>query len=226
LFRQPFVSTCQAFVTPLSSLVTPLSSLCQPFAKPKTIQASPTKNDPTQANPTPSRQNNTPKKDKFPFKLSNAKTTQHLEGGLGKIIKNLLSAFNGLGCSRDDRRHGVIGQTRHTLATMCMYSEIFMQAQEKALEVELSNPELESAVIVRKYDATPILTYFGALQEQLLPWARYLFKDEDTSNWRTIPLKEYKQKYRNTPKRAWSNFLLSMRPSTSGSAVELDRIGR
>jgi len=84
---------------------------------------------------------------------------------------------------------------------MCVYSEIFMQAQEKALEVELSNPELESAVIVRKYDATPILTYFGALQEQLLPWARYFFKDEDTGNWRTIPLKEYKQRYRSTPKK-------------------------
>jgi len=42
------------------------------------------KNDPSQAKPTPSRQNNTPKKDKFPFKLSYAKTTQHLDGGLGK----------------------------------------------------------------------------------------------------------------------------------------------
>ena len=70
-------------------------------AQPKAIQPNPTKNDPTQPNrkrskpsqakndptqpkPTPSRQNNTPKKDKFPFKLSYAKTTQHLEGGLGK----------------------------------------------------------------------------------------------------------------------------------------------
>ena len=50
-------------------------------AQPKTIQAKPSQK---RSKPTPSRQNNTPKKPKFPFKLSYAKTTQHLEGGLGK----------------------------------------------------------------------------------------------------------------------------------------------
>ena len=45
-----------------------------------------------QAKPTPSRQNVTPKTDKFPLKLSNAKTTQHLEGGLGKKTLKLRCA--------------------------------------------------------------------------------------------------------------------------------------
>ena len=43
------------------------------------------------------------------------------------------------------------------------------------------------------YDATPVRMRFGALQDLLLPHARYLYKDPTTKRWRTLTFEDFRK---------------------------------
>ena len=93
----PLSALVRSLSGPCHAFAKPLSGLCQAFDQPP--KTHPTKTD--QPKPTPSRQNNKKKTDKFPFKLSYAKTTQHLDGGLGKTKTNKTTTTTSL-CPRQN----------------------------------------------------------------------------------------------------------------------------
>lgn len=107
-------------------------------------------------------------------------------------------AFDGLGRSVvESRPHGEIevgaAAGGMNLAATSVVASIWMDAQSgevDALVDGISRRRFESVFLGSHYDSTPTLVSFGALQEMIMPHARYLHLGED-NRWRALPLDKY-----------------------------------
>ena len=91
------------------------------------------------------------------------------------------------------RRRGDISHTARELDLLCAFARATHLAQAKAIQSQIVQPVLDSRInglfLALHHDGTPVLMFFGALQEYLVPHARYLLKAE--GKWISVPYSEY-----------------------------------
>jgi hypothetical protein len=106
-------------------------------------------------------------------------------------------AFGGVGQSVKHRM-GLDGTT-HMCGIMSVTASCGTILLNDRLSVEISKPRVRGFVLGRHHDATPIRLTFGALQELLLPYARFASKQSDGS-WKMIPWSELRRSTNRAPK--------------------------
>eukprot|EP00959_Pyramimonas_sp_CCMP1952_P191664 4007826-Pyramimonas_sp.AAC.1 len=76
-------------------------------------------------------------------------------------------------------------------ASVCHHGQKLWAAERMAALVDRSSvPSIQIS-----YDSTPMRVLFGALQDQLMPVARYAVQTEEGGRWTTVSYDEFIRKY-------------------------------
>lgn len=130
-------------------------------------------------------------------RLSAAASTSHpnqwtLQGLLSTAYRNV----GGMPHARAGSSVGEIGETfsgRNLLAltTVASISCIAQRREVDKLIEDVRTNSIRSLVITSHYDSTPMAMLFGALQEIVMPHARYFHLNEVTKKWEMKTLEQY-----------------------------------
>ena len=99
---------------------------------------------------------------------------------------------------------GCAGASAELLAA-CAITSVAQHAQAASISDwvdSIRSGQVQGLYIGSYYDATPMLLGFGALQEQVMPHARFLQLDAETGRWRAVTF----DKYRSLSKRSAPRF--------------------
>ena len=100
-------------------------------------------------------------------------------------------AYRCVGGGETSGKANVIGQTRRTLDALSIHSSIARYSQRMACDAMLK--PTRALVIDRRHDATPLLVSFGRLTDDVVGFARYLVRAENSQAWRLVELAEFKK---------------------------------